>query len=235
VATKSQTKNKKVDTTEAAPEKKSSFAENYGSTILGFVVVLILGSFLFNVFRGNQNGEVGSGEETTQDTTPTSAQGRTHTVARGDDLWKISEKYYGTGYNWTDIAEANNITNANEIAEGQQLVIPNVSPKAPTATVQPTTQASATNPESAPTTPTATTTTQPTTAAKPTTPAATPAQGEKGGATGGSSYTVAKGDSLWTIAVKEYNDGYKWAEIARANKLGNPDVIHVGNTLTLPR
>jgi nucleoid-associated protein YgaU len=47
-------------------------------------------------------------------------------------------------------------------------------------------------------------------------------------------YTVVKGDSLWTIAVKNYNDGYKWTEIAQANKLTEPNVIHAGNVLTLP-
>jgi len=49
------------------------------------------------------------------------------------------------------------------------------------------------------------------------------------------SYTVAKGDSLWKIAVRAYGDGYKWVEIARANNLANPNIIHAGNILTLPR
>ena len=51
----------------------------------------------------------------------------------------------------------------------------------------------------------------------------------------GATYTVVKGDSLWTIAVRAYGDGYKWVEIARENKLVNPNVIHTGNVLTLPR
>ena len=48
-------------------------------------------------------------------------------------------------------------------------------------------------------------------------------------------YTVVKGDTLWSIAVRAYGDGYKWTEIAKANKLVNPGVIHSGNILTLPR
>lgn len=48
-------------------------------------------------------------------------------------------------------------------------------------------------------------------------------------------YTVVKGDSLWTIAVKEYGDGYKWSEIAKANNLTHPNLIHSGNVLVLPR
>lgn len=48
-------------------------------------------------------------------------------------------------------------------------------------------------------------------------------------------YTVVKGDTLWSISVKAYGDGYKWVNVAKANKLVNPNVIHVGNVLTLPR
>lgn len=51
----------------------------------------------------------------------------------------------------------------------------------------------------------------------------------------GETYTVVKGDSLWNIAVRAYGDGFKWTEIAKANKLINPDVIHSGNVLVLPR
>ena len=51
----------------------------------------------------------------------------------------------------------------------------------------------------------------------------------------GSTYTVVKGDSLWDIAVRAYGDGYKWVEISRENKLVNPNVIHAGNILILPR
>ena len=51
----------------------------------------------------------------------------------------------------------------------------------------------------------------------------------------GNTYTVVKGDCLWNIAVKAYGDGFKWIEIAKANKLVNPGIIHSGNVLTLPR
>lgn len=48
------------------------------------------------------------------------------------------------------------------------------------------------------------------------------------------SYTVVQGDDLWNIAVKEYGSGYKWVDIAAANKLENPGVIHPGNVLKMP-
>lgn len=48
------------------------------------------------------------------------------------------------------------------------------------------------------------------------------------------SYTVARGDDLWNIAEKEYGDGYRWVDIAKANGLTNPDIIHAGNVLMMP-
>jgi len=47
-------------------------------------------------------------------------------------------------------------------------------------------------------------------------------------------YTVVRGDDLWKIAVAQYGNGYKWSDIARANHLANPGLIHAGNVLTLP-
>ncbi len=51
----------------------------------------------------------------------------------------------------------------------------------------------------------------------------------------GDSYQVQKGDSLWSISVRSYGDGYKWVEIAKANSILNPNIIHTGNVLSLPR
>lgn len=51
----------------------------------------------------------------------------------------------------------------------------------------------------------------------------------------GASYSVVKGDCLWDIAVRAYGDGFKWTDIAKANHLSNPSVIHSGNILILPR
>lgn len=48
-------------------------------------------------------------------------------------------------------------------------------------------------------------------------------------------YTVEKGDNLWDIAVRAYGDGYRWTEIAQVNNLANPNIIHAGNILVLPR
>lgn len=98
---------------------------------------------------------------------------------------------------------------------------------APTASIAPTKQ------------PTPTPTRVPTQAAKPTTvaqitqPVAKPTQAPV--TIKGEEYTVVSGDNLWTIAERAYADGYKWTEIAKANNLVNPDIIHPGNKLRLPR
>ncbi len=47
-------------------------------------------------------------------------------------------------------------------------------------------------------------------------------------------HQVVKGESLWQISLKYYNDGYKWTEIAKNNNLVNPDLIEVGQSLTIP-
>jgi len=47
-------------------------------------------------------------------------------------------------------------------------------------------------------------------------------------------YTIVKGDSLWSIAQKQYNDPYKWVAVANANALSNPDLIFAGNVIVLP-
>lgn len=52
---------------------------------------------------------------------------------------------------------------------------------------------------------------------------------------GSTSYKVVKGDNLWSISVRAYQDGYMWPRVAEANKLADPDVIEVGQVLVLPR
>ena len=79
---------------------------------------------------------------------------------------------------------------------------------------------------------------------KPVEPAAKPAAGgtdffgnNSGASASGSSYTVVSGDSLSKIAKHHYGDAAKWHQIYDANKAligSNPDLIEVGQVLTLP-
>lgn len=47
-------------------------------------------------------------------------------------------------------------------------------------------------------------------------------------------YTIVRGDNLWSLAVKEYGDGYRWKDIAETNNLTDPNLIHAGDVLMLP-
>jgi nucleoid-associated protein YgaU len=51
----------------------------------------------------------------------------------------------------------------------------------------------------------------------------------------GTNYIVKEGETLWGIAEKTYKSGYNWVDIARANKLSNPDSLATGMKLVLPK
>jgi len=48
----------------------------------------------------------------------------TYTVQKGDSLWNISVKTYGTGYRWGDIAKLNSLNNPDLIHPGNVLRLP---------------------------------------------------------------------------------------------------------------
>lgn len=50
------------------------------------------------------------------------------------------------------------------------------------------------------------------------------------------SYTVVKGDCLWSIAKKQLGNGSRWPEIHQLNKdkIKNPNLIYPGQILALP-
>lgn len=67
--------------------------------------------------------------------------------------------------------------------------------------------------------------------AKPTTRETKPTDSNSG-----KTYTVKKGDCLWNIAKRFYGNGSQYTKIYNANKdkIKNPNLIYVGQVLTIP-
>src|SRR3989344_2719415 len=103
-------------------QKRLKSPDSFVSLILGIAVVLVIGTLIYNYFT-NRPGTQPAGEEQGQVALPT-----THTVAAGETLWVIAEKYYKSGYNWVDIAGANSLASADDIEVGQTLTIPVATP-----------------------------------------------------------------------------------------------------------
>jgi len=186
--------------------------ESILSMLFGLVTVVLIGVIIFRLYRDNRPeitpdgaktevaqekvGEVQVTVDEQGNKTPSQLQ-ESVTVVKGDNLWTIALKNYGSGYNWVDIAKENKLKNPGVITVGQTLKLPKVAVKEVKSEAM--------------------------------TAASVPNKIE------GGSYTVVKDDNLWTISVRAYSDGYKWVEIARANKLANPSYIEVGQVLKLPR
>jgi putative chitinase len=116
-------------------KQKLNLQENYVSMGLGLIVVLVVGAIIFNAVTGRSKvGEVSESGESVKKQEATASAISTglptkYTVAKGEDLWSISEKFYGSGFNWVDIVEKNKIKNPDKVEAGTQLTIPAVTPK----------------------------------------------------------------------------------------------------------
>lgn len=189
------------------------WAQSYTSLLLGVVVVIIGVLFVatFIKVKHSQNTQATSSLSTIATPTPTLAQTQrqTYVVKQGDDLWHISEQFYKSGYNYVDIAKANNLDNPGSINAGDKLIIPTITPNiTQTVAIQPTELAMQQQ---------------------------TSLSSSSSSAIKTDTYTVQKGDNLWDIALRAYADGYKWTDIAKANNLDNPGMIFSGNILKIPR
>lgn len=61
------------------------------------------------------------------------------------------------------------------------------------------------------------------------------ARDARSGAASARTYTVEKGDCLWSIAKKYYGDGAEYKKLAGANPfITNPNLIYPGQVLTIP-
>jgi len=173
--------------------------------VLGALVIIIVSVLVVNYFKDRGRSTLPF-LSTEKEEITTTFQAKNYIVVRGENLWAIAEKQYGSGYNWVDIATENKIKNPDMIKAGQVLVLPSVEVRNPVVT------------EKADTVKTNVV-----------------AQNKVLEPISGGTYSVVRGDNLWTIAVRAYGDGFKWTQIAKENKLVHPNLIHAGNLLVLPR
>ncbi len=199
--------------------KSLKMNESTISTVLGGLIVIMIGVLVFNYFSSiNQEGqitessakvEVTPGEPVLVDENGEKVpQGlpTTYKVKKGDTLWSVAEQFYNSGYNWVDIASENKLANADLIEVDQELTLPKVAVKQVTV--------------------------------------ASKLDSSAGGASidnitiNSNTYKTQKGDYLWRIAVRAYGDGYQWVKIYEANKdkIGvNPNILEKDVVLDIPR
>lgn len=193
---------------------------SYKNLIYGAVTVLILAVIVFLGIRtlSQNQGDINDSAVTVNE----DQNAVEYEVAEGETLWSISEKVYGTGFNWQLIADANNLQDPNNLEAGTKLTIPNLTPTA--SEDEKSDQAMEMEDDKS----------EVAVTVSPTVAEMMDAQKPET-TSNATEYTVVAGDSLWKIAVAQYGDGYKWTEISKANKLVNPNIIHPGNKLSLPR
>lgn len=177
------------------------------SMVLGALVLATAAFLVFSYFRNLKVGQVTSNGNQNQ-----TSERKIHKVAAGETLWSIADTYYNDGYAWGKIAEANFISNPDNIEKDIELIIPEA---VSTINKDQTVKVGEPKVEEK----------KDLEKADVKTPA--PALPSR--------YRVVRGDDLWKIAVKVYGNGYKWTEIAKVNRIKNPNVIFVGSTLTIPR
>lgn len=174
------------------------------SMLLGAVVIIITGVLIINYFDAEKGEIITTIETEGKINLPT-----THIIGEGEDLWKIAEKYYESGYNWIDIANENNISNPDQIYVGQELIIPDVQQRLAYNVITPTIS--------------------PEVIISPTLTQQKNTQTDLE-----KMHVVSKGESLWNIAEKYYQSGYNWVDIAKENNIENKVELEVGQKLTIP-
>ena len=107
-------------------------SESYFSLFLGALVILVASLLVFTFAKNRTydkiNTSVSIHQELSVPTQNNSIQNlstpKSYEVKTGDSLWKIAEKVYGSGYNWVDLAKANNLSNPGLIYTGNKLIVP---------------------------------------------------------------------------------------------------------------
>lgn len=102
--------------------------ESYVSLILGAVVVI--GVFaIFLIFLREARNTSPKPAVLNTSTTPevTTTPQVTHTMAENETLWDVAVRYYGDGFRYTEIIEANKLENPDYVPPGTVIIIPNTS------------------------------------------------------------------------------------------------------------
>jgi nucleoid-associated protein YgaU len=149
--------------------------------------------------------------EAPREEAPASTGDRTHKVAAGETLGHISTTYYGTCRKWQLIVDANPGIDPRRLRVGTRLVIPAQNSRlAEEAETQQTVRQALREVQRF---------AEDTAARSP-----------------HSTYTVATGDTLWSISQRHLGDSALWKTIYELNrdKLASPEAVRVGQVIRLP-
>ncbi len=144
---------------------------------------------------------------------PAESATRYHAVQKGDTLYRLAEKYYGSGRRWPVLADANKdrVGPNGMLREGTRLRIPNASTGTPTQEA----------PRSAPAD------------AKP--GKSTPSKATPGTRMAkAKTYTVRKDDTLSEISRRALGTSRRWREISELNGIDEEELLTPGMVLRLP-
>lgn len=128
----------KVKKTEIPPKDKFTFStikqniieqlklgESYVSLILGAVVVSVIFFVFFFFLIGNFKKSLVNSPKQTPTPSKIVANQKIYILQEGESLWDIAVKFYGDGFRYTEITEANKLENPDYIEPGTRLIIPN--------------------------------------------------------------------------------------------------------------
>ncbi len=118
--------------------KKIKLSERTISAFLGVLVIVAAGALLFDFFQSRSpvnlsNGDENEEKEQQEEVPVVPVLPINHRVSQGENLWRIAEEYYGSGYNWVDIASENSLRNPSFLLVDQELIIPDVAVRWPEA------------------------------------------------------------------------------------------------------
>ena len=100
--------------------------ESYVSLILGAVVVLGLFALFFVFIKESKNSTTQQ-EVLNESISPVLSRMpmQTYILQENETLWDVAVKFYGDGFRYTEIVEANKLENPDYVPPGTKIIIPN--------------------------------------------------------------------------------------------------------------